>query len=70
MAIAVCEKRLIVVLQGVYSTYTPQPGRLQHRGPYLTLRFKFDQQSVRDAAEWFNRQVSLTVEATNQVVSS
>ena len=29
------------------------------QGLYLTLRFKFDQQSVRDAAEWFNRQVSL-----------
>jgi opacity protein-like surface antigen len=26
------------------------------QGPYLTLRFKFDQQSVRDAAEWFNKQ--------------
>ncbi len=25
-------------------------------GPYLRLRFKFDQQSVRDAADWFNRQ--------------
>ena len=25
-------------------------------GPYLKLRFKFDQQSVRDTANWFNRQ--------------
>ena len=25
-------------------------------GPYIKLRFKFDQQSVRDAADWFNRQ--------------
>ncbi len=25
-------------------------------GPYLKLRFKFDQQSVRDTASWFNRQ--------------
>ena len=24
-------------------------------GPYLKLRFKFDQQSVRDAANWFNQ---------------
>jgi flagellar motor protein MotB len=24
-------------------------------GPYLKLRIKFDQQSVRDAADWFNR---------------
>jgi len=24
-------------------------------GPYLKLRFKFDQKSVRDAANWFNR---------------
>jgi hypothetical protein len=26
------------------------------QGPYLKLRIKFDQQSVRDAASWFNRQ--------------
>ncbi len=26
------------------------------QGPYIKLRFKFDQQSVRDAAEWFNKQ--------------
>ena len=25
-------------------------------GPYLKLRFKFDQKSVRDTANWFNRQ--------------
>jgi len=25
-------------------------------GPYLKLRFKFDQQSVRDTADWFNKQ--------------
>lgn len=24
-------------------------------GPYLSLRYKFDQQSVRDTADWFNR---------------
>jgi hypothetical protein len=25
-------------------------------GPYLKLRFKFDQESVREAARWINRQ--------------
>jgi hypothetical protein len=28
----------------------------QARGPYLCLRFKFDQQSVRDAAAFLNKQ--------------
>jgi hypothetical protein len=28
----------------------------QSRGPYLRLRFKFDQQSVRDAAAFLNKQ--------------